>query len=67
MKCTQNIFKLVSVFIIHILVYLCNKEYKDTFFNTALMDQNFSDKYLDILNKNHTSRRRWVMCINAFL
>ena len=62
MKCTQNMFKLVSVFIIHILVYLCNKEYKDTFFNTAL-----SDKYLDILNKNHTSRRRWVMCINAFL
>ena len=62
MKCTQNMFKLVSVFIIHILVYLCNKEYKDTFFNAV-----FSDKYLDILNKNHTSRRRWVMCINAFL
>ena len=41
MKCTQNMFKLVSVFIIHILVYLCNKEYKDTFFNTALMDQNY--------------------------
>ena len=56
MKCTQNMFKLVSVFIIHILVYLCNKEYKD-----------ISDKYLDILNKNHTSQCRWVMCINAFL
>ena len=42
MKCTQNMFKLVSVFIIHILVYLCNKEYKDTFFNTALMDQNYT-------------------------
>ena len=34
MKCTQNMFKLVSVFIIHILVYLCNKEYEDTFSNS---------------------------------
>ena len=61
MKCTQNMFKLVSVFIIHILVYLCNKEYEDTFSNSI------SDKYLDILSKNHTSQCRWVMCINAFL
>lgn len=27
-------------FVIHILMYLCNKEYKDTFSNPALMDEN---------------------------
>ena len=45
MKCTQNMFKLVSVFIIHILLYLCKKEYKDTFSNPALMDLGQISRY----------------------